>query len=216
MTFKNFFSKLTSRYLWGHLTAMALVVAGLVVGLLFFLDFYTHHGDTIAMPNVCGERSEVAMRKLEALGLRVEVSDTGYNARLAADIVLAQNIDPGTPIKPNRLLLLTINAAGPRTIPLPDVADNSSLREAEMRLTAIGFRLGPIKRVSGERDWVYGVEVGGRSIRPGQRISVNTPLTLLVGDGGNEEVFNGNDSLDYLYFAPNDTSFTSSEEDETL
>ncbi|MDO5074855.1 MAG: PASTA domain-containing protein [Bacteroidales bacterium] len=206
MTFKAFFSKLTSRYLWGHLIAMGIIVVGLGVGLFFFLDAYTYHGHTISMPNVCGERSEVAQRKLEALGLRIEVSDTGYNARLAANVILAQSIPAGTPVKPNRLLFITINASSARTIPLPDLADNCSLREAEMRLTAIGFRLGPIKRVSGERDWVYGVEIGGRSLRPGERISVERPVTLLVGDGKSEEVFNGNDSLDYMYFSPKDTS----------
>lgn len=202
MTFKAFFSKLISRYLWGHLLAMGSIVVLLVVGLFLFLDAYTHHGYTIPMPNVEGERSDVAQRKLEALGLRVEVSDTGYNARLAANVILAQSIAPGTPVKPNRLLFVTINAASARTIPLPDLADNCSLREAEMRLSALGFRLAPVKRVSGERDWVYGVEMRGQSLRPGQRISVESPLTLLVGDGRGEEVFNGNDSLDYLYFSP--------------
>lgn len=205
MTFKAFFSKLTSRYLWGHLLAMLLFVAAIVIGLFIFLNYYTHHGVEIAMPDVRGERSDVARRKLETLGLRVEVNDTGYNARLAADVILAQNISPGTLVKPNRLLLVTINAAQARSLPLPDLADNCSLREAEMRLTAMGFSLGLLKRVSGERDWVYGVELNGRNLRPGERVLITAPLTLLVGDGKSEEVFNGNDSLDYMYFGINDT-----------
>lgn len=200
MTFKDFFGKLTSRYLWGHLFAMVLVVALLLTGLYFFLDFYTQHGKTVAVPDVKGQACGVAVRKLEAAGMRVVVSDTGYVARLAADVVLDQSLAPGTQVKLRRIVYLTVNAASPRAIALPDIADNCSLREAMMRLRALGFSIGPVKKITGDRDWVYGVEVNGRSVHAGERISVGKPLTLLVGDGESEEVFNGNDSLDALYF----------------
>ncbi len=50
MTFKEFFHKLTSRYLWGNLIAMALVLVALVLGLFLFLNAYTHHGETVVVP----------------------------------------------------------------------------------------------------------------------------------------------------------------------
>jgi hypothetical protein len=37
--------------------------------------------------------------------------------------------------------------------------------------------------VSGERDWVYGIICRGRRVSNGDRISIDYPLTLLVGDG---------------------------------
>lgn len=208
MTFKELFQKLTSRLLWGNLLAMAAVVAAIIVGLFAFLDYYTYHGKTVTMPDVRGQRSEVATRKLEAMGFRVEVIDTGYNSSLAADVILDQNLRPGMEVKYNRLVHLVVNSATPRQIPLPDIADNCSLREAVARLEAVGFKLAPIKRVAGDRDWVYSVEVGGRTVRAGDRLSVNHPITLVVGEGQEEEIFNGNDSLDQLYFHndyPSDT-----------
>ena len=51
MTFKEFFHKLTSRYLWGNLIAMALVLVALVLGLFLFLNAYTHHGETVVVPD---------------------------------------------------------------------------------------------------------------------------------------------------------------------
>lgn len=200
MTFKDFFQKLTSRLLWGNLLAMAVVVATLIVGLFIFLDYYTHHGETLTVPDVRGLRGEVAARKLEAMGFRVEVSDTGYNANLAADVILDQNLRPGMEVKVNRLVRLVINSATPRQIPLPDIADNCSLREAVARLEAIGFKLAPVRRIVGDKDWVYSIEVLGRAVRAGDKLSINQPLTLVVGEGMAEEVFNGNDSLDNLYF----------------
>ena len=70
MTFKEFFHKLTSRYLWGNLIAMALVLVALVLGLFLFLNAYTHHGETVVVPDLRGQRCEVAINRLRQLGLR--------------------------------------------------------------------------------------------------------------------------------------------------
>ncbi len=212
MTVKEFYQRITGRYLWGNLLAMLLTLVVVIVGVFVFLNFYTHHGETIAVPDLRGQRTEVAMRKLEALGMRGEVVDTGYNPRELADVILDQDLEPGYQVKVNRLIRLTVNAASPRPVTLPDIADNCSLREAKMRLEILGFRLTPIRRIRGDLDWVYAVEARGKQVRKGDKLNVNIPLTLVVGDGAEDEVFNGNDSLDRLYFS-RDTSSTSTIEE---
>ncbi len=212
MTVKEFYQRITGRYLWGNLLAMLLTLVVVIVGVFVFLNFYTHHGETIAVPDLRGQRTEVAMRKLEALGMRGEVVDTGYNPRELADVILDQDLEPGYQVKVNRLIRLTVNAASPRPVTLPDIADNCSLREAKMRLEILGFRLTPIRRIRGDLDWVYAVEARGKEVRKGDKLNVNIPLTLVVGDGAEDEVFNGNDSLDRLYFS-RDTSSTSTIEE---
>ena len=152
------------------------------------------------------------MRKLEALGMRGEVVDTGYNPRELADVILDQDLEPGYQVKVNRLIRLTVNAASPRPVTLPDIADNCSLREAKMRLEILGFRLTPIRRIRGDLDWVYAVEARGKEVRKGDKLNVNIPLTLVVGDGAEDEVFNGNDSLDRLYFSRDTTSTSTIQE----
>lgn len=206
MTVKEFYQRITGRYLWGNLLAMFLTLVVVIVGVFVFLNFYTHHGETIAVPDLRGQRTEVAMRKLEALGMRGEVVDTGYNPRELADVILDQDLEPGYQVKVNRLIRLTVNAASPRPVTLPDIADNCSLREAKMRLEILGFRLTPIRRIRGDLDWVYAVEARGKEVRKGDKLNVNIPLTLVVGDGAEDEVFNGNDSLDRLYFSRDTTS----------
>ena len=191
---------------------MLLTLVVVIVGVFVFLNFYTHHGETIAVPDLRGQRTEVAMRKLEALGMRGEVVDTGYNPRELADVILDQDLEPGYQVKVNRLIRLTVNAASPRPVTLPDIADNCSLREAKMRLEILGFRLTPIRRIRGDLDWVYAVEARGKEVRKGDKLNVNIPLTLVVGDGTEDEVFNGNDSLDRLYFSRDTTSTSKIEE----
>ena len=48
----EFIKKFKSRYLWGNLCAMALVVVAACAGVKFGLDVYTHHGESIAIPDV--------------------------------------------------------------------------------------------------------------------------------------------------------------------
>lgn len=212
MTVKEFYQRITGRYLWGNLLAMLLTLVVVIVGVFVFLNFYTHHGETIAVPDLRGQRTEVAMRKLEALGMRGEVVDTGYNPRELADVILDQDLEPGYQVKVNRLIRLTVNAASPRPVTLPDIADNCSLREAKMRLEILGFRLTPIRRIRGDLDWVYAVEARGKEVRKGDKLNVYIPLTLVVGDGAEDEVFNGNDSLDRLYFSRDTTSTSTIQE----
>lgn len=200
MTIKEFTKRLLSTRIWGNCLGVALVAILLVAGGLFFIRFYTHHGEVIEMPDICGQNSEVAVKKLKMLGLRAEVTDTGFVKTLPPGTILEQSIASGTEIKPGRLITLTINSAGSPTIALPDLADNCSLREAQTRLKAIGFKLAPPELILGEKDWVYGVKVNGRTASAGTRVPAGAAITLVVGNGDNEEEFNGNDSLDYVIF----------------
>ena len=69
------------------------------------------------------------------------------------------------------------------TLAIPDIIDNSSVREAEAKLRAMGFRLLSPQLITGEKDWVYGISCGGRRLMAGERVSVETPLSLVIGNG---------------------------------
>ncbi len=202
MTISEFFKKIFSRTLFGNCLGIVVVTIVLALASLLFINIYTHHGREVSVPNICGMDQSVAQRKLEALGLRMEVTDTGYVYNAAPFSVLEQNLKPGEKVKPGRIILITINADGPRQIALPDIADNCSRREAEDKLRVLGFKLGATEYVQGDPDWVYGIKVNGKNVMAGTRVSVNSPITLVVGSGGSIEEYNGNDSLDYVKNAP--------------
>ena len=52
----------------------------------------------------------------------------------------------------------------------------------------MGFKLETPKMVDGERDWVYGILCKGRRVSNGDRISIDHPLTLVVGKGTFEDL----------------------------
>lgn len=190
MKFKTF---LLQFLLWGA------VVSATCVGALWGIDLYTHHDTTITVPNLKGLSQEAAALKMERLGLQVEVSDTGFVRTLAAGTVLQQSIAAGEKVKPGRLVYITINSSNSPTIVLPDIGDNCSLREAQSRLRSIGFRLGPVEYIDGDQDWVYDVKVRGRVVPAGTRVSVDDPVTLVVGNGKIDDSYNAIDTLMYSF-----------------
>lgn len=198
MTLREFFSKLGSKIIWWNIFAMTMVVVAVAIGVWLGLDAYTRHGEEIRVPNVKGMSVNSARRALEEKGLTAVVADSGYNKALPSGTVLEQTPMNDSRVKPGREIYLTINTTRTPTVTLPDIADNSSLREAQARLTAMGLKLSPCEYIDGEKDWVYGVKYKGRNIFKGDRIPIESELTLQVGRGeyGDEELDEfGTDSL---------------------
>lgn len=197
MAISNFFKKLFSKYLWGNCLMMIILFGLIIFASFFLLDLYTNHGEKIKVPNVVGKNVRLAENNLNDLGIELTVIDTGYIKSLPADIILQQDLQVGSTVKPGRILHVTVNAAHAMSVMLPDLADNSSYREAELRLRSKGFKLTAPKYIAGDRDWVYSIEANGKPCKAGERIYIDQPLTLVIGDGNIYEEYNGNDSLDY-------------------
>ena len=210
MKAKEFFGKFCSLYLWGNLLAMVLVIVGLCLGVKYGLEAYTHHDEGIEVPALVNMRADNARVLLIEKGLELMVADSGYNKRLPADCILAQSPGAGTKVKEGRIIYVTINSPSSPSFPIPDLIDNSSYREAEAKLTAIGFKLLPPKRITGERDWVYGILCRGHHVNTGDHVSIESPLTLIIGNGQYGE----DEDIDYTEPEAFDGDFTDSETDE--
>ena len=172
---------LHSTLLW-NIMGMILVVILVAVGIWFWMGYYTHHGESIEVPNVKGMVISDAEYTLTRARLQTVVADSGYDRKLPAGTVLEQLPAAGKQVKSGREIYLTINSGKTPTLALPDIADNSSLREAEAKLRSMGFKLGPIEYAAGDKDWVMAVKCRGRNVSVGERISIDDPLTLVVGN----------------------------------
>ena len=90
--------------------------------------------------------------------LNFVVSDSTYVEDLPAGSIVDYTPSAGQKVKEGRTIYLTINTLDIPLQVIPDVADNSSVRQAEARLLASGFKLDEVQYVPGEQDWVYGVK----------------------------------------------------------
>ena len=193
MTIKEFFSFRQNKYFWINILAMIAVVVLLMFGTLKGIDIYTHHGEAVVVPDVKGMTVAEAGAVFDSRGLACIVSDSTYVKDKPAGCILDYNPAAGQKVKEGRIIYLTINAINIPLQVVPDVADNSSLRQAEARILASGFKLNDIQYVPGEKDWVYGVKYRERMLAIGDKVPMGATLTLMVGDG-NREVLEG-DSL---------------------
>ena len=181
-----------------HLFAMIMVVVALVFGVKYGLDSYTHHGEGIEIPDLYGMDYDDAVDLLANRSINVMADDTGYNKKVQPDAILLQTPGAGTKVKEGRTVYVTINSHTSPRMRIPDIVDNSSYREANARLRAIGFKLLEPKVIDGERDWVYGVMAGDKSLQTGDMVSAETPLMLVIGNGTSED----EDDEDMMLDAP--------------
>ena len=180
MTSSEFISKFKSKYLWGNLAAMTMVVVLLCTAVKYGIDIYTHHGEAIPIPNILHKSYADAEHILDDADLKMVVTDTGYVKNLPPDCILEQSPAPGVKVKAGHVIYVTINSDHSPTITIPDVIDNSSLREAIAKLSAMGFKLGPPQYIPGEADWVYGILVRGKHVVAGDKVSVEETLIIQV------------------------------------
>ena len=136
MTIKEFFKKITAPIIWGNLLAMAAVLVILAIGVWKGLEHYTHHGEIILVPDVKTQGVSDARYNLNKAGLEAVIADSSYNRNSPPGAVLEQTPAPGSKVKSGHAIYLIINTTSTPTIPMPDIADNSSVREAGFFLRA--------------------------------------------------------------------------------
>ena len=192
MSWKELRKKLFGPVVYWNLIAMALVGIALCIGLWIWMTRYTMHGESVEVPEVKGMMFSDAEYTLGRLELVTVVVDSAYIRQQPAGIVLEQKPGAGSRVKSGREIYLTVNQRQTPTNTIPDIAGNCSRREAEARLRALGFKIGPIEFVPGDPDWVIALKVNGREVYTGERVPCDAPVVIVVGNsdsGSGEDAF---------------------------
>lgn len=182
ISLKDFFSFKNNRFFWLNLIAMPIFVIAVIFGVLHWLDNYTHHGESIIVPNVNGLPLKQAEIEFNKKNLKFVVVDSNYVKGMIAGAILDQKPIGGSKVKEGRTIYLTINTDEIPKVTIPDIIDNSSYRQAEARLRALGFKITAPEFIEGEKDWVYGVKYNGKELTSGEKIPREAVLTLCIGD----------------------------------
>ena len=204
MSFKDTLKKFVSPIVYWNLIALVLATLMVMAGLWFWMNDFTHHGVEVEVPDVTGKLVADAEYELGLAQLSPVRIDSAYNRNLPPRTDLEQTPVQGHHAKEDREIYLIINSTQTPTLTMPDIADNCSLREAEAKLKALGFKLGPNEYIKGDKDWVLGVKCRGRNVAAGERIPIDAPVSLVVGnsdiDGSMDEdgfdEWDDSDSLD--------------------
>ena len=109
ISLKDFFSFKNNRFFWLNLIAMPCFVVAVILGVLHWLDTYTHHGESIIVPNVNGLPLKQAEIEFDKKNLKFMVVDSNYVKGMLAGAILDQKPAGGEKVKKGRTIYLTIN-----------------------------------------------------------------------------------------------------------
>ena len=106
----------------------------------FSLSIYTRHGTGIQVPQLQTLPIEKAINILKAQGLEYKV-DSVYVLDEKPGSVIQQDPDPGTMVKENRTIYLTVVTRNAPPVALPDL-EPYTYREAIATLSNYGLKVG--------------------------------------------------------------------------
>lgn len=163
-------------------------------GAMYFLDFWTHHGDVSTVPSVKGLEYTEAVTELRKGGFTVEISDSVFESSYPAGTVVEQSPRQGANVKNGRTVYLTIVAFTPRMVSVPQFM-NTSLRQGRAMFEGAGIKDIRIVEVASEyKDLVLGAKFNGMPLKAGTRIPVTATVTLEVGRGYVDEPSDSTDT----------------------
>ena len=172
----NFFTDRKLYYLLGGLILFGVVT--LIAMDRAIMPAYTKHGHGITVPDITRMPLDDAASVLESRGLRHELAAKRSNEAFPPDFVIDQTPNAGMIVKPNRKIYITINTTSTPTVVVPEVQD-LSLRNATIQLQNSGLQVGNVTYESSR----FRNSVLRQSIPSGRRVTQNTTVDLIVGDG---------------------------------
>ena len=181
MNFIRFlFSKVFLRQLGYAFVAACL----LLVGVYYGLDLLTENNEHIEVPDFETLSLQEIPAVLERFELRYEVLDSAkFNPNYPPYAVIEQSPKAGQEVKRGRKIYFTLNPSGYRKLKVPDVIQITK-RNAETRLTAVGFSLGEIfYRDNIGKDMVLEMRYMGEKIQPGRVLPKTSKIDLVLGNG---------------------------------
>lgn len=156
----------------------------LLVGVYYGLDKMTENNQHVEVPDFETLSLEDIPEIMERFELRYEVLDSAkFNPNYPPYAVIDQSPKAGSAVKRGRKIYFTLNPSGYRKLKVPNVIQITK-RNAETRLTAVGFSLGEISyRDNIGKDMVLEMRHQGEKIEPGMILPKTSKIDLVLGNG---------------------------------
>ncbi|MCX6279272.1 MAG: PASTA domain-containing protein [Bacteroidetes bacterium] len=179
----DFLRFLFSKKFLKHLLLATGIFAVLVWLTLQSLAFYTHHNDYLIVPDFRGLDLQNIRDNPDFTFYHFSVIDSLFDPDKPKGSVLTQDPFPGSKVKKDRTIYLTITSFVPEKTTMPDLRD-LTLRQAQSMIESAGLKLGKLQYIrSFDEDAVQNQFFKGRVIRPGASIDKGSVITLTVGMG---------------------------------
>ncbi|WP_242158750.1 PASTA domain-containing protein [Aestuariivivens sediminis] len=177
------------KFLTSKVFVKQILLAVVAIGVLSFmalkwLKISTNHGDFETVPNLTGKSINMAELELKDNNLVMQIQDSSnFNPDYPKFSVIDQDPKPGSKVKENRKIYLTLNPSGYRNILVPNLEDKT-FRLAKSTLEALEFRIGTLTYVDNiGKDIVIGLKYQGEPINPGDKLPKTSVIDIVLGNG---------------------------------
>lgn len=183
----DFLRFLISKQFFKHLLLAIAIMLLLLLITLVWLKIYTHHGQSISVPNLTGLTEEEVHDVVSSRKLNYEVIDSIFATDMPRGTVVKQNPRPNSKVKVRRKIFITMNAVNPEKVAMPNLVSLSD-RQAILALENNGLRLGDISyRPDFAVNSVLQQNFNGSVIIEGTMIEKGSMIDLVLGMGLSKE-----------------------------
>jgi beta-lactam-binding protein with PASTA domain len=174
-------NKPIGRWIITNLLMAVALFAVLLVITQVSLKVITRHNQVIVVPDFTDLSVPDARIIAKRHHIRTEVTDSVYVKRMEKGHVFSQNPAPGSKVKKDRNIKLTINAHSTKMVKMPNLV-GYSLRQAKTEILASGLTVGRLMyREDLATNNVLDQFIAGKYVAPGTDVEAETPVDLLLG-----------------------------------
>ncbi len=104
--------------IWRQLGLIILFLFGCLLLTILFLRWYTHHGQSLSLPDYVGEHLSDAVRDAKKKSFRIQVLDSVFLVGEDGGIIVSQNPVADSKVKQKRKIYVTVTKYQPDKIPV--------------------------------------------------------------------------------------------------
>ena len=166
-----------------NLGLAAVIVVGIIMLTLIWLNFYTRHGQSRAVPSFIGLTMDQTVKLAKKSKVRYQVIDSVYTSDVQRGCIAEQNPKAGFRVKKWRNIMLTINAFNPEMVAMPNLV-NLPKRQAIALIESAGLEMGTPRYIPDiSIDVVIKQLYNGREIQEGDSLQKGSVIDLVLGKG---------------------------------
>lgn len=179
----DFLRFLFSKTFLKHLLIAVGITLLLIWIILKSLSSYTKHNDYIVVPDYRSLYFADVRSNPENSNYQFRVIDSVFDPGKPGGTVLSQDPLPGSKVKKNRMVYITVTSMVPEKTTMPELRD-LTLRQAQTMLESAGLRLGKLFYIrSFDEDAVQNQLFNGKPVRAGTELDKGSVINLTVGMG---------------------------------
>jgi eukaryotic-like serine/threonine-protein kinase len=170
-------------FLLNLLLSIGLIIL-ILLGTYYWMSAYTNHGESIIVPDLKGKPWKTLEKDLSARNLRFKISDSSiFILDKPGGLVIEQDPAPGSMVKENRTIYVSVSKIVPPQVKIPAIIDVSD-RQAEAILMSYGLKTGErTYKPDLAKNAVLEITFKGKVLKAGDEVPKGSVIDLVLGDG---------------------------------